>query len=164
MWRSLFLNVGQLVLSESLSYCLIIIQMYGILFIHKLWISEGVIFDDAFCTNLAARHSMWLDCETSYSSQIPDRQLLSWKHFHLGKGFLVMTPTHQALLPGRCSRITGQVVQQAIEVVRLGPLNRTARCPCKQGFLTLSKMHVKTPLKFWFHMHFSRDYDYVIVY
>ena len=54
-----------------------------------------------------------------------------------------MTPTHQALLPGRCSRITGQVVQQAVEVVRLGPLNRTAGCHCKQGFLTLAKMHVK---------------------
>ena len=67
---------------------------------------------------------------------------------HLLKLLDNMTPTHQALLPGRYSRITGQVVQQAVEVVRLGPLNRTARCPCKQGFLTLSKMHVKTPLKF----------------
>ena len=53
-----------------------------------------------------------------------------------------MTPTHQALLPGRCSRITGQVVQQAVEGVRLGPLNRAAGCPCKQGFLTLARMHV----------------------
>ena len=76
----------------------------------------------------------------------------------------LMTLTHQALLPGRCSRITGQVVQQAVEVVRLGPLNRTAGCPCKKGFLTLPKMYVKTPLKFWFHMLFSKDYDYVIVY
>ena len=50
-----------------------------------------------------------------------------------------MTPTRQALLPGRCSRITGQVVQQAVEVMRLGPLNRTARYPCEQGFLTLAK-------------------------
>ena len=54
-----------------------------------------------------------------------------------------MTPTHQALLPGHSSGITGQVVQQAVEVVRLGRLNRTAGCPCKQGFLTLPKMHVK---------------------
>ena len=60
----------------------------------------------------------------------------------------LMTPTPQALLPGRCSRITGQVVQQAVEVVRLGPLNRTAGCPCKQSFLTLAKMLVKTLLKF----------------
>ena len=75
-----------------------------------------------------------------------------------------MTPTHQALLPGRCSRITGQVVQQAVEVVRLSPLNRIAGCSCKQGFLTLSKMHVKTPFKCWFHMLFSIDNYYVIVY
>ena len=75
-----------------------------------------------------------------------------------------MTPTHQALLPGRCSRITGQVVQQLVHVMMLGPLNRTAGCPCKQSFLTLAKMHVKTPLKFWFYMFFSRDYDYVIIY
>ena len=59
----------------------------------------------------------------------------------------LMTPTHQALLPGRCSRITGQVVQQAVEVVRLGTLNRTAGWPCKQGFLTLTKMHVKNTVE-----------------
>ena len=53
-----------------------------------------------------------------------------------------MTPTRQALPPGHCSRITGQVVQQAAEVVRLGPLNRTVGCSCMQGFLTLAKMHV----------------------
>ena len=78
--------------------------------------------------------------------------------------FDAMTPTRQALLSGRCSRITGQVVQQAVEVVRLGPLNCTAGCSCKQGFLNLAKMHVKTPLKFWFHMLFTKDYGYVIVY
>ena len=54
-----------------------------------------------------------------------------------------MTPTYQALLPGRCSRIIGQVVQQGAEVVRLGPLNRIAGCPCKQGFLTLAKCMYK---------------------
>ena len=58
-----------------------------------------------------------------------------------------MTLTHQALLPGRCSRITGQVVQQAVEVVRLGPLNRTAGCPCEQGFLTLAKNACKNTVE-----------------
>ena len=53
-----------------------------------------------------------------------------------------MTPTHQALPLGRCSPITGQVVQQVAEVVRLGPLNCTVGCPCMQDFLTLEKMHV----------------------
>ena len=75
--------------------------------------------------------------------------------------YYIMTPTHQALLPGRRSRITGQVVQQAVEVVRLSPLNRTVGCSCKQGFLTLSKMHVKTPLKFWFHFPFFPEITFM---
>ena len=53
-----------------------------------------------------------------------------------------MTPTRQALPPGRSSCITGQVVQQGAEVLRFGPLNRTVGCPCMQGFLTLAKLHV----------------------
>ena len=33
--------------------------------------------------------------------------------------------------------------------------------PREQVFLTLVKHHVQTPLKFWFHMNCSREYDYV---
>ena len=81
-------------------------------------------------------NQLMITCNNSFSGYfvISGDRFIIWGDF--------MTPTQQALLPG-------QVVQQAVEVVRLGPLNRTVGCPCKQGFLTLVKMHVKTPLKFW---------------
>ena len=47
-------------------------------------------------------------------------------------------PTHQELLTGQCSQITGQVVQQVAEVVRLGPLNWTVGGLRIEGFLTLA--------------------------
>ena len=68
--------------------------------------------------------------------------ILAAQEKHAKESSDVIMPTRQALPPGCCSRIIGQVVQEVAEMVRLGPLNRTAGCPNMQGILTLAKMHV----------------------
>ena len=113
------------------------------------------------CPTLLTQHKhlpLWheghINADTAMLNLMPPKITLLPTLWVCVNNFCYMTPTHQALLPSRCSRITGQVVQQAVEMVRLGALNRTAGCSCKQGFLTLAKMHVKTPLKYWSHMPF----------